>query len=378
MIQIINKDACCGCTACASICTHKAITMQSDELGFFYPKVDKEICTNCNLCEKVCAFNEHYDTSCNFKEPLIFAVRHRDIHEIETSRSGAAFIAVSDYILERGGVVYGAGFTDHFKVIHKRAVNTEQRNEFKGSKYVQSDLTGIFEQVKADLKMGYTVLFSGTACQIAGLSSFLGSSLKKNLILIDIVCHGVPSPYIWRDYITYLEKKYKQKIITANFRDKTKLGWTAHKESFIFVSGKKKVRQTYTTLFFQNIMLRPSCGKCFYTNFHRPSDFTLADYWGWEKIDTNFNADNKGCSLLLVNTPRGAEIWENVKHQLFYIKSDASNCMQPNLLHPSVLSVYSDNFLELYRAKGFIGIGKKYGDLGLTNFLRNIKRRFIQ
>ena len=178
--------------------------MQSDELGFFYPKVDKEICTNCNLCEKVCAFNEHYDTSCNFKEPLIFAVRHRDIHEIETSRSGAAFIAVSDYILERGGVVYGAGFTDHFKVIHKRAVNTEQRNEFKGSKYVQSDLTGIFEQVKADLKMGYTVLFSGTACQIAGLSSFLGSSLKKNLILIDIVCHGVPSPYIWRDYITCL------------------------------------------------------------------------------------------------------------------------------------------------------------------------------
>ena len=102
MIQIINKDVCCGCTACASICTHKAITMQSDELGFFYPKVDKEICTNCNLCEKVCAFNEHYDTSCNFKEPLIFAVRHRDIHEIETSRSGAAFIAVSDYILERG------------------------------------------------------------------------------------------------------------------------------------------------------------------------------------------------------------------------------------------------------------------------------------
>lgn len=123
-------------------------------------------------------------------------------------------------------------------------------------------------------------------------------------------------------------------------------------------------------------MVKKKCGKHILPFFIRI--FTLADYWGWEKIDTNFNADNKGCSLLLVNTPRGAEIWENVKHQLFYIKSDASNCMQPNLLHPSVLSVYSDNFLELYRAKGFIGIGKKYGDLGLTNFLRNIKRRFIQ
>lgn len=314
MIQIKDKADCCGCTACASICPKDAITMEPDTLGFKYPKVDLDKCIDCGLCEKVCAFNDNYDKSLNLKEPEIYAARHKDIHEIETSRSGAAFIAISDYILENGGIVYGVGYKDHFRVAHKRATTKEERNEFKGSKYVQSDLDGIFRQVKEDLKQGNTVLFSGTPCQTAGLNSYIGNKLRENLVLVDIVCHGVPGPYMWRDYLDYLEKKQGSKICWVNFRDKQEYGWAAHKETFKFVKGEGKMSFTY--LFYQNIMFRHSCGKCHFANTQRPSDITIADFWGWEKTDPEFNKDNKGVSLVLVNTEkvanflkRRARIW---------------------------------------------------------------------
>lgn len=234
-----DKADCCGCTACASICNHDAISMESDALGFLYPKVDESKCTNCGLCEKVCAFNADYDKSLNFSTPEAYAARHKDMNEIMRSRSGAIFVAISDYILEQGGIVYGAGYKDHFRVAHKRATTKEERDEFRGSKYVQSDLTGVFRQVKQDLKNGMTVLFSGTPCQTSGLNSYVGKKLRENLILIDIVCHGVPGPYIWRDYLAYLEKKQGDTISVVNFRDKEKYGWKAHKETFKFKGGVK-------------------------------------------------------------------------------------------------------------------------------------------
>lgn len=245
MIRITNPADCCGCTACASICTHDAITMQPDTLGFLYPKVDETLCTNCGLCEKVCAFNNSYDKSHNLDKPIVYAARHKNIHEVETSRSGAAFIALSDYIIERGGVIYGAGYTDHFRVVHKRATTKEERNEFKGSKYVQSDLSTVFRQIKKDLQDGLVVLFSGTPCQTAGLNSFIGKRLRKNLILVDIVCHGVPGPYLWRDYLSFLEKKYGSTICWVNFRDKQEYGWAAHRESFKFVNGGGAKNELY-------------------------------------------------------------------------------------------------------------------------------------
>lgn len=159
MIRVNNPEQCCGCTACASICGHDAISMQPDALGFLYPVVDENKCVNCGLCEKVCAFNDNYDTSFNLPQPEVYAARHKDWHEVETSRSGAAFIAISNYILDQGGIIFGAGLDDHFHVIHKRATSKQQRDEFKGSKYVQSDLRGVFRQVKQDLKNGRIVLF---------------------------------------------------------------------------------------------------------------------------------------------------------------------------------------------------------------------------
>lgn len=364
MIQITNKADCCGCTACANVCAHHAISMEPDAMGFLYPKVDTDKCTECGLCEKVCAFHPNYDRSLNLPKPQIYAARHKDMHEIETSRSGAAFVAISDYVLEQGGVVYGAGYTDHFRVVHKRATNKKERNEFKGSKYVQSDLRGIFSQVKADLKQGLTVLFSGTPCQTAGLASYIGNHLREKLILVDIVCHGVPAPYIWRDYLTYLEKKYKQSIVEVNFRDKSRVGWNGHIESFVFQNGDKKEFNTYTHLFGKCIMMRPSCSKCHYTNFNRPSDFTLADYWGWEKLSPDFNKDNKGCSLLFVNTEKGMEIFEKRKDELNYLATTQALCVQPNLQHPSHFDTQWMDFEKLYEKQGFVAVTKRYGNLG--------------
>lgn len=153
MIKNINPSQCCGCTACASICTHEAITMQPDVFGFLYPVVDESKCTNCGLCGKVCAFHSGYNKELNLPEPLAFAARHKDMNQIAASQSGAAFAALSDWILEQGGVIYGVGYEWHFRVAHKRAVTKEQRDEFRGSKYVQSDLNTVFKQVKRILKM---------------------------------------------------------------------------------------------------------------------------------------------------------------------------------------------------------------------------------
>ncbi len=373
MIKINNPADCCGCTACASICYYDAITMKPDALGFLYPEVDKEKCVDCGLCEKVCAFNDNYDTSLNLDKPLAYGARHKDMNEVETSRSGAAFIAISDYILEQGGVVYGAGYTDHFRVVHKRATTKEERDEFKGSKYVQSDMTGVFRQVKQDLRDGLTVLFSGTPCQTSGLNSYIGKRLRENLFLVDIVCHGVPSPYMWRDYIAYLEKKQGSPIVWVNFRDKQKYGWAAHHETFKFKMGGGKMSFTY--LFYKHIMFRKSCGNCHFTNTKRPSDITIADFWGWEKTNPNFNADNKGCSLVLLNTEKGRKLFEAVHDRLNTMPAKLEDCLQPNMMHPSEIHPRREKFEEEYAKKGFKYVYFKYGEEGWRYKLRILLRR---
>lgn len=372
MIEIKNPADCCGCTACASVCNHDAITMKPDVLGFLYPEVDKEKCVDCGLCEKVCAFNDHYDTSLNFDKPLAYGARHKDMNEVETSRSGAAFIAISDYILEQGGVVYGAGYTDHFRVVHKRATTKEERNEFKGSKYVQSDMNTVFRQVKKDLRDGLTVLFSGTPCQTSGLNSYVGKRLRENLFLIDIVCHGVPSPYMWRDYIAYLEKKQGAPIVWVNFRDKQKYGWAAHHETFKFKNGGGKM--SFTFLFYKHIMFRKSCGKCHFANTKRPSDITIADFWGWEKTDPNFNADNKGVSLVLLNTEKGRKLFEAVKDKMDSFPANLGDCLQPNMIYPSEIHPKREKFEKEYAMKGFKYVYFKYGEEGWRNKARIFKK----
>lgn len=369
MIKIKDPKECCGCTACASICTHDAITMEADALGFLYPKVDESQCVDCGLCEKVCQFNENYDRSLNLPQPVAYAARHKDINEVMKSRSGAAFVAISDYILEQGGVVYGVGYKDHFRVAHKRATTKKERDEFRGSKYVQSDLTGVFRQVREDLKNGLTVLFSGTPCQTSGLNAYVGKKLRENLYLIDIVCHGVPGPYVWRDYLAYLEKKHGSKIIYVNFRDKELYGWKAHKETFKYEGGGGKINYTY--LFYQHIMFRHSCGVCHFTNLHRPSDITIADYWRWQRTDPNFNADDKGCSLVLCNTEKGEKLFEAVKNRMDTILAELANVMQTHLSKPSNVHPRRMDFERYYVKGGFEYAAKQTGMIGWRYTLRH-------
>ena len=361
-IKITNPTDCCGCTACESVCPRNAIIMQPDAMGFLYPVVDAGKCIECGLCEKVCAFNDHYAHTENLPEPLAYGVRHKNMREVETSRSGAAFIALSDVVLRAGGVVYGAGYADHFRVVHKRATTAKERDEFKGSKYVQSDLTGVFRLVKKDLQDGLMVLFSGTPCQTAGLASYIGKQLRKNLFLVDIVCHGVPSPYVWRDFINYIEKKHGDQVCWVNFRDKQKYGWAAHHETFKFVNGWGKME--FTFLFYRHIIFRHSCGKCHFANTIRPSDITIADFWGWEKTNPDFNKDDKGVSLLLVNTEKGKRLLELAKTDLDMFPAQLENCLQPNMQHSTPIHPARMKFERLYAKKGFLAAMKPYGGIG--------------
>ncbi len=341
-------------------------------MGFLYPIVDESKCVNCGLCESVCSFHDHYDTSLNFLRPEAFAVRHKDVNEVATSRSGAAFIAISDWILDQGGVVYGVGYTDHFRVVHKRAITKEERNEFKGSKYVQSDLSSTFRLVKRDLQNGKLVLFSGTPCQTSGLNSFIGKRLRSNLYLVDIVCHGVPAPYIWRDYLAYIEKKEADSVVKINFRDKSLFGWSAHKESFTFL---KKGLRTYPYTFYNSIIFRQSCNVCYFANIQRPSDITIGDFWGWEKVAPEMNKDDKGLSLVFINTENGRLLFNSVRQVLNLIEVKLDDCIQPNLERPTLSHTQRESYENDYSKHGFLYVSQKYGDMGWKYNIKVLRRK---
>jgi coenzyme F420-reducing hydrogenase beta subunit len=375
-----GKD-CCGCTACESICGKHAITMVPDSLGFKYPKVDLDKCVECGMCEKVCSFNPDYKTPDNFEQPIPYGVRLKDINEVMKSRSGGAFVAFSDWILEKGGVVYGVGYKDHFVVAHKRATTPEERDEFRGSKYVQSDLEGIFPMVKQDLKDGKWVMFSGTGCQVAGLKAYLPKPLQEKLVTVDIVCHGVPSQKMWQDYLSYIEKKESGDVIGVNFRNKKDFGWNTHRETFTIKdsrSGKLKVN-TYDYTFYHHMMQRPSCGICHFCNLRRNGDLTLADFWGWEKTADTMNHDNKGLSLILCSTPKGKRVFEEVYGQINFFEPKLEDCIQNHLKAPTKAKSTDSQFQKDYELRGFEYIRKKYGNVGwryqIKKILGGLKRR---
>lgn len=389
MLDDKTKGQCCGCSACFNICPRAAITMMPDALGFLYPVVDDKRCVKCGLCEKVCSFTSDYAKPNDFGEPFAFGARHKNLHEVSTSRSGAVFIAASEWIISQGGVVYGAGYVDHFRVAHKRACGKNDVDEFKGSKYVQSDLGTVFTQVKIDLKAGLYVLFSGTSCQIAGLKSFLKLSAINcvdKLYTIDIVCHGTPGPFVWREYLNYLEHKEQDLSVAVSFRDKELFGWGAHKESVTFKNKGKIPYSSYAYLFSQRIMYRHSCGICHFANIKKPGDITIADFWGWQKTNLDANKDDKGLSLVLCNSKKGKELFERVQNALDWFPAELENCLQPNLKHPTIINKKRMAFERDFQKYGIEYVMKKYGDMGwrykmkkkymaIKNFVKKVIRR---
>ena len=375
MIEINRSEDCCGCTACASICKHNAIKMEPDTLGFLYPKVDNSKCVDCGLCDKVCPLKESFGTSYLDIKQKCYAARLLDQDKLRQSRSGGVFVAFSDYVLSNGGVVYGAGYKDHFVVAHKRATTSQERDEFCGSKYVQSDLRGVYLAVKNDLSNGHVVLFSGTPCQTAGLLSFIGKRLRENLILVDIICHAVPSPSIWKDYLSYMEKKYKSTAVKVEFRDKS-IGWSQpHEERFVMQNGKSYNDFMLRHLFYEGLCTRPSCSECHFANLNRPSDITIGDYWGYQKTVPEMNKDDKGLSIVICNTAKGLEIFEKAKNDLNIKEVSIQDAMQHNLHSPSPASPLHSSFVKDYKEKGFLYVAKRYGNWGIRYKIENIKNR---
>lgn len=383
-MNLLNKkEACCGCTACSNVCPKEAISMIADDEGFLYPIIKDELCVECGLCKEICSFHDSYDVSRNYENPLVYAARHRQKKKLLASRSGAIFIALSDVVLQNGGLVYGVGYDSDFAAVYKRAATKEERNEFRGSKYVQANLENVFRLIKIDLQQEKTVLFSGTPCHTAGLRSFLAQERVDcaGLYMCDIICHGVPSPMMWHSYLVYIKNKYKQEILSVNFRDK-EYGWNSHLESFLLSSGRKIVLNIYTDLFYKHLMFRPACGNCKYTNFQRPSDITLGDYWGWQKRFPEFNKDDMGVSLILVNTDKGKSLFERAVNDFEYLESSVDKCLQPNLVKPSAIPRSRDAFWSDFQMNGFRYIAKKYGVLNWPDrtkfFLRMLKRALVK
>ncbi len=375
MLAYESKDECAGCNACLNICPENAITMLADDEGFLYPHTDEELCSQCGLCQQICPFKSSFKIKGNYDVPKVYAVKHRDDQVRMNSSSGGMFTAISDYVLGIGGVVYGAAFDNQYMVCHQKAVTTEERNRFRGSKYVQSDLNDVFADIKAELKTGQTVLFTGTPCQNAGLSAFL---MKKyeNLILCDIVCHGTPSPLLWYEYVGFLEKRNKSKLKSYSFRHKG-IGWRGYNVKAVFEDGNSKLNTpevlTYTSIFGSDLALRSSCYNCKFANLHRPSDITIADFWGIERSMPDFD-DNKGVSLVLINSPKGKNLFGNLAEQIELRPSNTRECLQHNLQAPTALPPRREQFWQDYHANGIEFILKKYGGLGA----KQSAKRFIR
>ena len=375
MIDITNKADCCGCTACVSVCPKNAISMERDVLGFEYPKVDQEKCISCGLCDKVCSFKKGYGVAANFDTPYAYAVRHKEMSEIEASRSGAAFIAFSDWIFQQGGVVYGAAFDSNLFVRHQRATTPSGRDAFRGSKYVQSSLGDTFKRVKDDLSEGKTVLFSGTGCQVAGLKKFISERLQEKLYTIDIVCHGVPSPSIFADFLKYAETKYNKRITYFNFRDKAVNGWDDHCETMAFSDGQSVSSRVYTGIFYNNNTFRECCYHCPFANTSRAGDITIGDFWGWENVAPEFNKDNKGVSLVLVNNPKGQGLFNSVSNSVQFVEAPIEKCLQRNLMHPTPRPVDRGYLEKGYVRHGFDFVVKNYIR---PTFVAKIKKRIVR
>ncbi len=310
MIKIIRKEQCCGCSACLHICPKRSISFREDKEGFLYPQVDTATCIDCGLCEKVCPVLNQGEERMPLK---VYAAKHTDDEIRMKSSSGGIFTLLADQIIDQGGVVFGARFNENWEVVHDYTETKEGLAPFRGSKYVQSNIGNSYKLVEEFLKTGREVMFTGTPCQVAGLKKFLRKDYE-NLLTVDFVCHGVPSPKVWRKYLEEeVARQDDSSVVTGvNFRDKS-TGWKrfsfALNLSKAVVEGEQNTvlssvfsENEYMRVFLSNLNLRPSCYKCAVKCGRSGADITIGDFWGIDNIDPNFSSD-KGISLVLLNKP---------------------------------------------------------------------------
>lgn len=314
MIQISDKKKCCGCTACFNICPKSAIEMQADSEGFLYPQVDEKKCINCGLCEKVCPVLHEKKHE---EQTEGYIVRYKDDNIVRESTSGGAFTVFATQMLGKGASVYGVGYDDNMKVIHKETHCADGLSEMRGSKFVQSDPGTTFREIKDKLEQGMTIMFTGTPCQIAGLRSFLRKDYE-NLVCMDFVCRGVPSPGLWKNYVSMMERKYSSKMVGARFKNKT-YGYHSTTMKVDFENGKTYYGSgridPFMKAFAREMSSRPSCSACAFKGIKRLSDITVFDCYEYSKI-TGGKDDDKGYSSVFIHTSKGKALFESVKESL--------------------------------------------------------------
>lgn len=348
MIEILDKGKCCGCHGCANICPKSCISMEIDQEGFWYPKVDKNLCIDCHLCEKVCPILEN-----PLKEefiPVAYACKNKVNEVRENSSSGGVFSLLCEEVISHGGVVFGASFDENFEVRHTYAETLEECVQFRGSKYVQSKIGETYKQARKFLNDGRLVLFSGTQCQIKGLNLYLRKKYD-NLIAVDIICHGVPSPRVFREYKQNLENSYTSTINNIWFRRKDE-GWKKFSFAVSFENGKEHVKNlqedTFMRGFLSDLYLRPSCYECTAKNFVNNADITLADYWGVQDIHPEFD-DDRGVSLILVNSKKGQYYLNLIEGKMNVLITDIGHAIKhnPSAIKPVNKNPRRDEFFQM-------------------------------
>lgn len=323
MIQTKEKEKCCGCTACYSVCPRGCISMQSDEEGFPYPVVDSCSCINCSACEQVCPYL--IQSGAEKRESMHAAIQNRNLQDRLNSTAGGAFSLLADYFIASGAAVCAVGY-DHLEVRHKFADSRADLEDMRGSKYVQSSLGTAYERIRTLLN-SRQVLFAGTPCQVHGLRNYVGD--HDRLFTVDLLCLGVSSPELFREWIVYLENRYRTGVRNVQFRNK-RYGYSVPNVRVFFENGKE-IDQRYDSvvhanLFFRHYNVRPSCYACEFREKPRVSDFTIGDFSAVGKVCREMD-DDLGTTQIWVHTRKGKHILELLREQMtiHMISLDSAN-----------------------------------------------------
>ena len=331
MIQIQDKKNCCGCSACASICPKQCITMKADSEGFLYPVVNEADCIDCGLCEKVCNVLHSFEER---KPQKVYAAINKNEDIRLKSSSGGIFYLLAEKTIAEGGVVFGARFDEQWQVVIDYAETMESVKAFMGSKYLQARMATAYADAKRFLTEGRKVLFSGTPCQIAGLHHFLRKPYD-NLLTVDIICHGAPSPKVWSRYLDEVVTAGRKAITDVQFRNKSN-GWKAYNLTMEYDKDEQSVslcshhqQNQYMRAFLRDMILRPSCYNCQAKSGSSHSDITIADFWGIN-VEIPEMDDDKGTGLVLVNTDKGQVFLDWSKITFKETTAEAALCHNPS------------------------------------------------
>lgn len=371
MNSIGQLNKCSGCSACIQACPKASISFKKSSDGFLYPLIDDKSCVNCGICEKICPWLDSKGNA-NMSDDFI-AAKRKNLKKRMLSQSGGAFSVFAEKILSNRGVVYGVRFLDG-KAKYCRIDKLSCLKHIRGSKYLQAEVGNIYACVAEDITNNKKVLFSGTACHIDGLCNYL--KFKKistdNLITIDIICHGVVSPEMFANYKRYLEREYKGILKSFNFRDKS-YGWHGHITTFKI--GNKLIKsKNYVRLFYSNFCLRSSCYECKYADLRRISDITIGDCWGIGDYFPDFD-DNKGVSLIILNTNKGKELFQRSDYEFDWIRIKKEQALQPNLVGPTKKPSNYLCFWSDYEKYGFEYVLFKYCRYDPSNDEQLIRKR---